>query len=243
MIKIGILGGTGRMGKMIAAEIETGKYPVSIGAAPARGNSAEAFETCDVLIDFTTPEGTMEHAALAHQYAKPLIVGTTGLGPVEHAALKTASIKAPVLVSGNMSLGVNILLSLVEQTAAKLKADYDIEIFEAHHRHKVDAPSGTALMLGEAAAKARGVTLKDSMMPARYGQIGARVPGSIGFSVFRGGDVIGDHTVTFAGMGERLELSHKASDRSLFARGAIEAAIWLPLRAPGFYSMRDVLNI
>lgn len=242
-MKIGILGASGRMGKMIAAEIDSGRYAATIGATPDRASSAQAFETCDVVIDFTTADALGEHASLAHQHGKPLVVGTTGLGTVEHAALATAASRAPVLYSANMSLGVNILLSLVEQTARRLSDDYDIEICESHHRNKIDAPSGTALMLGEAAAQGRGVQLKDALIPARAGNIGPRPAGAIGISVFRGGDVIGDHTVTFAGTGERIELSHKASDRSLFARGAVLAALWLPGRAAGLYSMKDVLNL
>lgn len=266
-MKIGILGGAGRMGQMIAREILSKQHNCTLAAAvehkqswalgkdiggmlgvdPAGINITTdknaAFKACDALIDFTSPEATVEHAGLAHQHGKALIVGTTGLSEVEHAALASAAQKAPVLQAANMSVGVNLLLSLVEQVAQKLNQEYDIEVFEAHHRHKVDAPSGTALALGEAAAKGRGIKFKDAFIPARLGQIGARVPGSIGISVFRGGDVIGDHTVTFAGVGECLELTHKASDRSLFAKGAVKAALWLKGKGPGLYSMRDVLGV
>lgn len=267
VVKIGVLGGAGRMGQMIAREVLSGKHKAKIVAAvehkkswaigkdiggilgmDATGitvttNKDEAFHEADVLIDFTTPDGTLEHAEMAYRHGKALVVGTTGLSSAEMAAIKTASKKAPMLQAANMSVGVNLLLSMVEHMAQMLDEEYDIEIFEAHHRHKVDAPSGTAYALGIAAARGRGVKLEDAIIPARFGQIGARPPGSIGFQVFRGGDVVGDHTVTFAGTGERIELSHKASDRSLFAKGAVRAALWLAQQKPGFYSMKDVLGL
>jgi 4-hydroxy-tetrahydrodipicolinate reductase len=261
-MKIGILGANGRMGQMLVREILSGAHDGAIlGAAVEHAKSEAlaleigggvrvtsdinvAFETCDALIDFTAAGAVPEHAALASQYKKPIVIGTTGLDAEGEAALHAAAKTVPVFYSGNMSIGVNILSVLVEQVAARLAAeDFDIEIFESHHRHKVDAPSGTALLLGHAAAAGRGVALADAMVPARFGQIGARVTGSIGISVFRGGDVIGDHTVTFAGMGERIELTHKASDRAIFARGAIRAALWLPAQNPGLYSMKDVLAL
>ncbi len=266
-MKIGILGGAGRMGQMIAREILSKQYNATLGAAIDHAKSwavgkdiggilggdpcgvcvttdkAAAFKACDVLIDFTSPEGAAEHAALAVSHKKKLVVGTTGLTVDQEAALRTAGEKTAVLFSANMSVGVNLLAALVEQAAQKLDIDFDIEIFEAHHKHKVDAPSGTALALGNAAAKGRGVNLKDVMVGGRMGHTGARVPGTIGMSVFRGGDVVGDHTVTFAGTGERLELSHRASDRGLFAKGALRAALWLDGKPAGFYSMKDVLGL
>lgn len=267
-MKIGILGGAGRMGQMIAREILSGKHKGAtlsaaldhkkswaigkdmggiIGVDPCGVcvtiDKDEAFKTSDVLIDFTTAEAVMDHAALAHQYGKALVVGTTGLGETEMAAIKSASQKTAVLQAANMSVGVNLLLSFVEKAASMLGTDYDIEIFEAHHRHKIDAPSGTALALGHAAAHGRKVKLEDAMVPARFGNIGARPEGAIGMSVFRGGDVVGDHTVTFAGTGERVEFTHKASDRSLFAKGAVTAAAWLYGKPAGLYSMRDVLGL
>jgi 4-hydroxy-tetrahydrodipicolinate reductase len=267
MIKIGILGGAGRMGQMLTREILAGKNGATLVASVDHKKSwalgkdvggiigvepcgvcvttqkDDAFKASDVLIDFTTAEATMEHAALAHQYGKALVVGTTGLGDREMAAIKSAAQKSPVLQAANMSVGVNLLVSFVEKAASMLGTDYDIEIFEAHHRHKIDAPSGTALALGHAAARGRGVKLEEAMIPARYGNIGARPEGSIGMSVFRGGDVVGDHTVTFAGTGERIEFSHKASDRALFAKGAVRAALWLHGKPAGIYSMRDVLGL
>ncbi len=240
-MKIGVLGANGRMGKMIVTEVRNSGHDLLVAAR--EDNKDALFKDSDVVIDFTTAKATIDHAGLAYQHNRPLVIGTTGLGLAEMAGIETAAQRAPILQSGNMSLGVNILLSLVQQTAEKLNTDYDIEIFEAHHRNKIDAPSGTALMLGEAAAGGRGVKLKDAMIPARLGETGARIPGSIGFSVFRGGDIIGDHTVTFAGLGERIELSHKASDRGLFAKGAVKAAIWLQGKPHGRYTMRDVLGL
>jgi len=267
MLKIAILGAAGRMGQMLLREVLSKQYDATLAAAVdhpqswANGKDTggiigidpsgvtvttdkdAAFKAADLLIDFTTPAAAIDHAAMALQYGKKLVIGTTGLGAVEEAALKTAAQKTAVLYSANMSIGVTLLSALVEQVAAKLDHEYDIEIFEAHHRHKVDAPSGTALLLGKAAAKGRNVRLEDAMVPARFGNIGARVPGSIGISVFRGGDVIGDHSVTFAGIGERIELAHKASDRGLFAKGALRAAVWLKDKPAGLYSMRNVLGV
>jgi 4-hydroxy-tetrahydrodipicolinate reductase len=240
--KIGILGARGRMGDMLVQQLSTGVYPCALGAAVDKEDDiSAAFASCDVLIDFTTPGATAAHAALAVQHKKPLVVGTTGVAKAEGAALEAAAKSVAVFYSANMSVGVNLLAAFIEQTSGLLRAeDYDIEIFEAHHKHKVDAPSGTALLLGRAAARGRGVNLPDVMTEDRDG---SRKTGAIGFSVFRGGDVIGDHTVTFAGMGERIEFTHKASDRAVFARGAIRAALWLKGKGPGFYSMKDMLGL
>lgn len=240
-MKIGILGIQGRMGQMIAQAIDSGAHKASIGAEMGRdGNKEAAFAACDVMIDFTTPEAAVAHAKIAAQMGKPLVTGTTGLSVEQQVALGKSARTAPILHAANMSLGVNLLLSLVERAAEKLGAEFDIEIFEAHHRNKIDAPSGTALALGTAAAKGRGVALDDVQAIDRQGK---RKPGDIGFSVFRGGDVVGEHTVTFAGAGERIELAHKATDRMIFAHGAVKAALWLKDKPPGLYSMRDVLGL
>lgn len=240
-MKIGILGAQGRMGKMISREILSGQYKASVGAEIDVGNDKDAaFRKCDVLIDFTSPKAVAEHAKLAAKYKKPLVIGTTGLGAGEEKALRAASKKTAILVAANMSVGVNLLLSLVEQAAGRLGAEFDIEIFEAHHRSKADAPSGTALALGHAAAKGRRVDLKKVMSVDRTGK---RRSGDIGFSVFRGGDVVGEHTVTFAGIGESIVFTHKASDRAIFAKGAIKAALWLKDKPVGLYSMKDMLKI
>jgi len=206
-------------------------------------DAAEMFGSCDAVIDFTIPAATLAHAKLAERSGKTLIVGTTGLNADVQAAIKAAATRAPIVQAANFSLGVNVLLAMAEQAAAKLGPDYDIEIVEMHHRHKVDAPSGTALALGNAVARGRGVTLSDVWRKSRDGHTGARPRGEIGFATLRGGDVFGDHTAMFAADGERVELSHKASSRSNFAKGAVKAALWARGRAPGLYSMRDVLGL
>ena len=242
-MKIGVLGSGGRMGKMIIQEIHSGQYGAELGAAvDVGGDKNAAFKSCDVLIDFSTAEASADHIALAEKYQKPLVVGTTGLSKDQEAALASAARKTAIFYTANMSLGVNLLMALVEQAAAKLGKEFDIEIFEAHHKHKVDAPSGTALALGHFAAKGRGVKLEEVMV-SHLPSSGPRVSGSIGMSVFRGGDVVGDHTVTFAGAGERVELTHKATDRAIFAKGAVKAALWLKGQSPGLYSMRDLLRL
>jgi len=259
MTKIGVLGSSGRMGTLIVREITSGAYDAALGAAVVRAESAKAgsdadnaikftsdkdaaFKACDVLIDFSLPDACAEHIALAQKHNKPLVIGTTGLGKAEEAALNDAAKKTAIFYTANMSLGVNLLMSLVEQAAAKLNAEFDIEIFEAHHKNKVDAPSGTALALGRSAAKGRGVKLEEAMT-SHLPSHGARKPGTIGMSVFRGGDVVGEHTVTFAGAGERVELTHRATDRAIFAKGAVKAAIWLQGKPAGLYSMRDLLAL
>jgi 4-hydroxy-tetrahydrodipicolinate reductase len=243
-MKVGILGADGRMGQLIRREIASKKYGAAvIGALLGHRDDKEpAFKSCDVMIDFTSPEACAEHAILAAKYQRALVVGTTGLQGAEGTALLEASKRAPILYGANMSLGANLLISLVEQVAAKLNDDFDIEIFEAHHRDKADAPSGTALALGRTAARSRGVNFDDVAIYNRFGATGVRKTGAIGMSVFRGGDIIGDHTVSFAGLGERLELTHKASDRAIFAKGAVRAALWLKDQPPGFYSMKDVIS-
>jgi 4-hydroxy-tetrahydrodipicolinate reductase len=205
----------------------------------------EALATCDAIIDFTTPGASAALArACAARGGPALIIGSTGFSEVEGQAVAVAAETVPVVRSGNFSLGVNLLLSLVEQAARSLKAaDWDIEIFEAHHRRKIDAPSGTALMLGEAAAQGRGGDLKALQVRARDGITGPREAGTIGFSVARGGGIVGEHAVMFAAEEEILTLAHSARDRSLFARGAVTAAEWVAGRAPGLYDMQDVLGM
>lgn len=201
------------------------------------------FAVSDAVIDFTTPAATKAHAELAGSLGKALIVGTTGLSDDVSAAIAAAARKSVIVQAPNFSVGVNVLLALTEKLAATLGTDYDIDILEMHHRHKVDAPSGTALGLGESAAKGRRVALKDVARTTRDGQVGARPAGEIGFATLRGGDVIGDHTVMFAGVGERIELTHKASTREIFAKGAVRAALWAAGKKPGLYAMRDVLGL
>lgn len=195
------------------------------------------------VIDFTSPKATVAYAELTAQARAVHVIGTTGLDQAQLDALKAAARHAPIIRAGNMSLGVNLLVGLTRKVAAALGEDWDVEIVEAHHRHKVDAPSGTALMLGEAAAEGRGTTLDKVRTPAREGITGARETGTIGFSAIRGGDVVGEHDVIFAGEGERLILRHVATDRAIFARGALRAALWGQDKGPGEYDMADVLGL
>jgi len=264
-MKIGIVGCAGRMGRMLIGEVlavegcslaggtEIPGSPAlgrdmgelaGVGAeGMAVGHDADVlFAAADAVIDFTLPTATVSHAELARRHATPLIVGTTGLGSDAQAALETAAAETAVVQAANMSVGVNLLLGLIRQAATTLGDDYDIEIVEMHHRHKVDAPSGTALALGAAAAGGRGVGLEAVSQRVRDGHTGERQRGDIGFATLRGGDVAGEHTVIFAGEGERVELTHKATSRAVFARGAVRAARWTEGRPPGLYSMRDVLG-
>jgi 4-hydroxy-tetrahydrodipicolinate reductase len=195
------------------------------------------------IIDFTTPAATVELAALAAQMRIVHVIGTTGLSGTDEAKLQAAARHAVLVRSGNMSLGVNLLAAVVKRVAQVLDADFDIEIVEMHHNRKVDAPSGTALLLGQAAAAGRGIVLDQHSDRGRDGQTGARKKGDIGFVSMRGGTVVGDHTVIFAGEGERIELTHKAESRILFARGALRAVLWANGRKPGLYSMMDVLSL
>jgi 4-hydroxy-tetrahydrodipicolinate reductase len=264
-MKIGIVGCAGRMGRTLiqqildttGAEIGGGMEPSGpavgqdvaalVGAAPVGvkvvSDAAALFAACEAVIDFTVASAAAQHAQLAAQHKKALILGTTGLGDAAKAAVAEAAKRAPIVHAPNFSVGVNVLFALTEKLAATLGPEYDIDVLEMHHRHKVDAPSGTALGLGEAAAKGRGVKLGDVGRRTRDGQTGARPSGEIGFATLRGGDVVGDHSVIFAADGERIELTHKAASRVIFARGAVRAALWTQGRGPGLYSMRDVLGL
>jgi len=202
----------------------------------------EVFARAQAVIDFTTPKATLDHAVLAAQARLVHVIGTTGFADADLPKFAAAARHAVIVRAGNMSLGVNLLVQLTRKVAEALDEDFDIEVVEAHHRHKVDAPSGTALMLGEAAAAGRGVNLAEASDRGRDGITGARERGHIGFSAIRGGDVVGEHDVIFASDGERIVLRHLASDRSLFARGALKAALWGQDKKPGEYSMMDVLG-
>lgn len=206
-------------------------------------DALEAFAKCQAVVDFTAPAATVEFAALAAQARAVHVIGTTGLEPQHLAKIEAAARHAVIIRAGNMSLGVNLLVRLTQKVAAALDADWDVEIVEAHHRMKVDAPSGTALMLGQAAAAGRGVSLDEAKVSGRDGITGARAKGSIGFSAIRGGDIVGEHDVIFAGEGERVILRHMATDRTVFARGALRAAVWGQGKKPGQYDMMDVLGI
>ncbi|MBO6717053.1 MAG: 4-hydroxy-tetrahydrodipicolinate reductase [Rhizobiaceae bacterium] len=201
------------------------------------------FAKADGLLDFTTPAASITYAGYAAQARLVHVIGTTGMSAEDEEAVKAAARHATIVKSGNMSLGVNLLAVLVEQAARALPADFDVEVLEMHHRHKVDAPSGTALLLGKAAADGRGVGLENASVRVRDGHTGPRPDGAIGFATLRGGSVVGDHSVIFAGPGERLTITHNAEDRSLFASGAVRAALWAHGRKPGLYSMRDVLGL
>jgi 4-hydroxy-tetrahydrodipicolinate reductase len=250
-VRIAVSGALGRMGEVVAAMVAA--RPDTVLAARfdrpgAEGaglvSQDEALAAAEVVIDFTTGSASAALALHAAEQAGPaLVIGSTGFSGAEEQVIRAAAKRIPILKSGNFSLGVNMLMGLVRQAAAALPASqYDVEIFEAHHKRKVDAPSGTALMLGEAAAAGRGVDLFKVEVKGRDGVSGPRADGQIGFSVMRGGGIVGEHSVIFAAEDEILTLSHSARDRGLFARGAVEAAVWLRGRAPGLYDMQDVLG-
>ena len=211
----------------------------------AIGGDAEAALAAgvDVLIDFTRPEGTLAHLALAQRLGVAVVIGTTGFSPEGKAAIGAAAQHIGVVFSPNMSVGVNLLLKLVQTAAAALPESYDAEVWEVHHRHKVDAPSGTALALGEAVARGRGVALADKAVYAREGHTGERPAGAIGFATLRGGDIVGDHTVLFAGPGERIEITHRSASRATYAQGSLRAAHFVAGRGPGLFDMADVLGL
>ena len=238
----GISGARGRMGRAVSAVLDA-REDVVVSARFDRGESPD-LSLCDVIIDFSTPEASVELAqACAARGGPALVIGSTGLTEEQDAEILKAAEKIAIVRSGNFSLGVNILIGLVEHAAQRLDArDWDIEISEAHHRRKVDAPSGTALMLGEAVANGRAEDLEDIRMPPWDGITGPRQTGKVGFSSTRAGGIIGEHTVLFASDDEVLTLSHSAIDRSLFAKGAVAAAAWVRSRKPGLYDMQDVLG-
>ncbi|MGV2979430.1 4-hydroxy-tetrahydrodipicolinate reductase [Camelimonas sp. ID_303_24] len=265
-MKLVVAGAAGRMGRMLVTTIADtagaalhgatdrpgaealGKDAGLLAGVGANGviitdDVAAALAGADAVIDFSAPAATVALAGLAAERGVAHIIGTTGLSEADLAALAQAATRNVVVRSGNMSLGVNLLAALVRQAAAALGEDFDIEVLEMHHRHKVDAPSGTALLLGEAAAEGRGISLGQRSVRVRDGHTGPRTPGDIGFATLRGGSVVGDHSVIYAGPHERITLSHHAEDRGIFARGAVRAALWTRGRAPGLYSMADVLGI
>jgi 4-hydroxy-tetrahydrodipicolinate reductase len=213
------------------------------GAVAIGKDGVAGIGASDAAIEFSTPAATVKHAMIAAKAGVAYIAGTTGMAECDEDVLREAAERIPVVYAANYSVGVTLLADLVRRTAGRLGPEFDIEIVEMHHRHKVDAPSGTALALGRAAAAGRGVELNDVAVRGRDGVTGAREKGTIGFAALRGGDVPGDHTVIFAGDGERLELSHRASGRDIFARGAVRAALWAIGKPPGLYTMRDVLGL
>jgi 4-hydroxy-tetrahydrodipicolinate reductase len=265
-IGMGVIGCGGRMGRMLLAEIAAAEDCALVGgsAAPgsayvgsdlgelagigsiglAAGNAAgELIRASDVIIEFSVAAATASHAELAAELGTPLVIGTTGLSAAESATVRAAAKRIPIVWAANTSLGINLLLGLVEQVANRLGSEWDIEIMEMHHHGKADAPSGTALALGRAAAGGRGVKLGDVAQRGRDGITGARKRGDIGFASLRGGDAVGDHHVIFAGAGERLELSHRATNRAIYAKGAVRAARWVIGQPPGLYGMKEVLGL
>ncbi|MEL4177560.1 4-hydroxy-tetrahydrodipicolinate reductase [Roseateles sp. PN1] len=264
-VKIAIAGCSGRMGRILIEAVLNSPDCELAGAldqasSPALGQDPAAFlgqtsgvkitadlheglANADVLIDFTRPEGTLAHLAACQELGVKVVIGTTGFDAAQKAQIGAFAQHIGVMLAPNMSVGVNVVLRLLDQAARALNEGYDIEIIEAHHRHKVDAPSGTALQLGEVLAKALGRDLKTCAVYGREGVTGERDPSTIGFATVRGGDVVGDHTVLFAGIGERIEITHKASNRSTFAQGALRAARFLAASQPGLYDMNDVLGL
>lgn len=261
-----IAGASGRMGQMLIESVLKDDRMRLVGALERPGHDwvgrdvgeamggqpsgvmvyddpLEPMAKAQAVIDFTAPEATIALSKIAAQARAAHIIGTTGMSDDQIAQLEPAARHSPIVRAGNMSLGVNLLVQLTKQVAAALDEDFDIEVIEGHHHHKVDAPSGTALMLGEAAAEGRGVDLAQVRDAARDGITGARNRGDIGFSVIRGGDIVGEHEVLFAGAGERIVLKHMATDRALFAKGALRAALWAQDKAPGQYDMLDVLGM
>lgn len=245
-IKLIITGASGRMGlalqQAIAARADLQLAGMIEQNTPA-GEIEALFKTAQAVVDFSTPEASVNFARLAAQYGAVHVIGTTGFSEAQEAEIAKAAEKTAIIKSGNFSIGVNVLAAVTERVAHTLNQSYDIEIVEMHHNRKVDAPSGTALLLGNAAAKGRGVNLKDKAVYERFGHTGARTEGDIGFATLRGGSVVGDHTVMFAGPSERIELTHKAESRAIFADGALAAAKWGVGKPAGLYSMRDVLGI
>jgi len=265
MMKIAIAGATGRMGKMLIEAVLNSPDAQLVGAlehssCPQLGEDAGAFlgkktgvmisadiaqtlKSAQFLIDFTRPEGTMAHLAVAENTGTKMVIGTTGLSAEQIASLKAASATLAIVFAPNMSVGVNATFKLLEVAAKMLSQGYDIEVIEAHHRHKVDAPSGTALKMGEVIADALGKKLGDVAVFSREGHTGERKEGAIGFATIRGGDIVGDHTVLFAGDGERIEISHKSSSRQSYAQGSLRAARFLQKQNSGLYDMQDVLGL
>ncbi|HQS71277.1 MAG: 4-hydroxy-tetrahydrodipicolinate reductase [Novosphingobium sp. 28-62-57] len=242
MARIGIIGSAGRMGNALQAAVAAAGHEYA-GGIDKGGDPQALAQASDVLVDFSAPGALEFNLDAAIHAGIPIVIGTTGLEERHHWLIDSAAVSIPVLQTGNTSLGVTLLAHLVQEAAARLGDDWDIEIVETHHRMKVDAPSGTAMLLGEAAAKGRGVRLPDEAVRGRDGITGARVPGTIGFAALRGGSVAGDHSVHFLADNERLTFSHLAENRGIFAKGAIRAAQWLLGKEPGRYTMPQVLDL
>ena len=265
VLRVAVAGASGRMGRMLIEALRASDDMVLAGAldvaaSPAIGSDAMAFlghasgvaitadlrtglKDADVLIDFTRPEGTLAHLALCCELGVKAVIGTTGFTEPQKAEIAACAQRTAIVMAPNMSVGVNVTLKLLQMAAKAMATGYDIEIIEAHHRHKVDAPSGTALKMGEVIADALGRDLKDCAVYAREGVTGERDPSSIGFATIRGGDIVGDHTVLFAGIGERIEITHKSSSRATYAQGSLRAVRFLADRKTGMFDMFDVLGL
>jgi 4-hydroxy-tetrahydrodipicolinate reductase len=264
-IKVGVVGASGRMGQMLIQALFESEHCVLAGAVDLSGSAllgfdagqllgqstgvkvtsdlAQGLKAVEVLIDFTRPQGTLEHLSYCKQHGIQMVIGTTGFSDEEKGIIQEASKHIAIVMAPNMSVGVNVTLKLLDLAAKALSDGYDIEVIEAHHRHKVDAPSGTALKMGEVLAHALGRDLKTHGVFAREGHTGERDPLSIGFSTVRGGDIVGDHTVLFAGTGERIEITHKSSSRSTYAQGSLRAVRYLADQKSGLFDMFDVLGL
>ncbi len=264
-LRIAIAGASGRMGRVLIEAVLAEPDcrlagALDIEGSPALGQDAGAFagrstgvmitsdlraglSSAQLLIDFTRPEGTLAHLKLCRELGVKAVIGTTGFTPAQKAEIADHADHIALMLAPNMSVGVNVMLKLLDQAARALNQGYDIEVIEAHHRHKVDAPSGTALQIGEVLAAALGRELKDCAVYARHGVTGERDPSTIGFSAIRGGDIVGDHTVLFAGTGERIEITHKSSSRATYAQGSLRAARFLASRSQGLFDMNDVLGL
>ncbi|MES2608771.1 MAG: 4-hydroxy-tetrahydrodipicolinate reductase [Pseudomonadota bacterium] len=264
-VRVAVAGASGRMGRMLIEALRATDDCVLAGAldvpaSPGIGSDATAFlghasgvaitsdiktglQNADILIDFTRPEGTLAHLAVCAEMGVKMVIGTTGFSDEQKAEIAALAQRTAVVMAPNMSVGVNVTLKLLEMAAKAMATGYDIEIIEAHHRHKVDAPSGTALKMGEVIAGAMGRDLKECAVYAREGITGERDPSSIGFAAIRGGDIVGDHTVLFAGIGERIEITHKSSSRTTYAQGSLRAVRYLAAHKTGLHDMFDVLNL
>jgi 4-hydroxy-tetrahydrodipicolinate reductase len=266
IMKLAIAGAGGRMGRELARIVNDTPGCVLAGGLEAKGSAYVGMDygtlfgvtnlgvkitddakallpIIDGIIDFTIPSATLELCKHTAEYGKVHVIGTTGIDAAGEATIAWAAQRARVVKSGNFSLGINLLQGIVKKVAAALGDDFDIEVLEMHHKHKIDAPSGTALMLGKAAADGREVNLQAKSVRSRDGHTGARKPGDIGFATLRGGSVVGDHTVMFASDSERIEFTHKAQSREMFARGAVRSALWAQTQPPGLYDMQDVLGL
>lgn len=263
--KVAVAGASGRMGRMLIEAIRAADNCILAGAldqasSPAIASDASAFlgyasgvaitadlatgiSPAQVLIDFTRPEGTLRHLEVCREHGVNMVIGTTGFTAAQKAEIEAASREIAIVMAPNMSVGVNVTMKLLEMAAKALSTGYDIEVIEAHHRHKVDAPSGTALKMGEVLAEALGRSLEDCAVYSREGETGARDPSTIGFATIRGGDIVGDHTVLFAGIGERIEITHKSSSRATYAQGALRAVEFLAGHKTGLFDMFDVLGL